>query len=159
MSIERKRQISCQEYLSYQRFAGDFKNYYLAIQPANLDNIYNPYDLALTATTQQEYLIELKQREYPIQSLSADTWIQLNKYEKLQAIQNNNPEKIIVYFNYCQDGYISYNLSERFKTPVKFDWQLANHHTYQPDNVINKAIIHLKFNPQIDKLKLITTDN
>lgn len=159
---QRAEQIKEQEYQTYIKFWCDFKQQLKGIKQHNLDNPFSTYDIEVTGSTGQEMLIELKERNYPNQLLSGNTlvedsgcYIEKHKILELAKIQKLNPDKIIKYFNYTNNGYISFNLTNRFnaKYIAVTNEHLLNDTTFKPSYKRNKAIVTLFFNKKLgDKM-------
>jgi hypothetical protein len=97
------------------RFIKDFNRLFICIKPT--EDTYSNYDLDSTGHTKMVYKWELKERseKYSIHQYSGRTWIEKTKLDFFKKCINENPNVHCRYFIYFPDGWISYDISGRFK--------------------------------------------
>lgn len=102
-----------QEQDDRMRFIAEFGKYFTKY-------VYMPischYDIKATGNTGEVFMIEIKVRKYSVNAISASTMIEgikLNDYKAEYRLHRLNNVRII-YFNYCTNGYLSFDLSSRY---------------------------------------------
>lgn len=93
-------------------FRQEFERYY-QIRPTEP---FCQHDLNMTAyTTNQTYSIEVKKRQFLIETISASTIIEKSKIQHFQDLYMDNPGTCLVYFNYYFRDWIAFDISNRIK--------------------------------------------
>lgn len=115
----------------------EFSKYFIKIIDMNKINRYSKHDYEATGLTTSNELrkifIEEKLRiKYDIHQYSASTLIEKTKVDHFQKLQEENPGAIIYYIVMCQEGWIVFNITNRFKDNYKWNWteRFLPHSTY-----------------------------
>ena len=104
-----------QEQKIRNQFIQTFKKWFFAVKETT--DPYCQYDLDATGNTYTKYKFELKERgdKYSIHDYSGKTWIEKTKIDYFKEVLEKNPEIQIRYFVYFKEGYISFDINNRFK--------------------------------------------
>lgn len=132
------------------QFKQDFNKYYIIKDTTE----YASTDVQLTACTNSTitYEVEIKKRNYNIDVLSASTMIEATKLNYFRQLHKNNPEICLIYFNYYNDGYIAFDMSNRLNYGVNLDrkgQKLLPHYTSICGDMVMKDINYLSYTSNI----------
>jgi hypothetical protein len=121
--------------------------------------IFCRYDLELTTLSGVKELIELKERNYKINTYSASTWSERGKTQQLMKLWQNDKTTVVWFVVYYQNGVIWFNLSQRFLVQTSeilafFPFN-TNYTTIAPSYEVEKWFCSLRFSQDYgDKIKL-----
>jgi hypothetical protein len=117
MNLINIEDISCydvKERYDRQKFSQYFGRYFKSIQYMDTNHWY---DVSAVTYNNQVYLIEIKDRNMKLKSISASTMAEINKIQTLRKEYQVNSRAKVIYLNFCLDGYLVFNLSNRFNKP------------------------------------------
>lgn len=138
------------------KFKQDFNKYYIIKDTSEFDIT----DVQMTACTNSTnnsatsitYEVEIKKRNYNIDVLSASTMIEATKLNYFRQLHKEEPNKCLIYFNYYNDGWIAFDITNRLNYGVNLDrkgQKLLPNHTSICSDMVMKDINYLSYTNNI----------
>lgn len=144
---------------SRQRFVDELGKYFKKIIPT--ENRYDKYDLDATGQTNTRFKIEIKERgdKYSVYTHSGSTFMEDVKRDYFKECIKYDKDIVCIYFIFFKDGWISFNINERFKAGTSeilysfgFNMPNINRTTY---SIVEKKVCELRYNNEYkDRMKV-----